>query len=67
MLAQRIRHGVTTEDGVRVTAELVSRLFDEELQKILDEHRQEPEFDVVQERYQRARALSEGMIRLGEF
>jgi len=67
MLAQRIRHAVVTEEGVRVTSELVSRLFDEELRKILEEHRQEPAFGVLQARYQRARVMSEGMIHLGEF
>lgn len=62
MIAQRIRHGVQTEEGVPVTKELVSRLFDEELEKILAEHRDDPDAQTVRETYRRARAASEAMI-----
>jgi malate synthase len=67
MLAQRIRHRVVTEEGVSISGEQVGLLFDEELEKILAEHRGDPEFQTVEERYRRARVLSEGMIRRGEF
>jgi malate synthase len=67
MLAQRIRHAVETEDKVRITAELVGRLFDEELERILDEQRSAADYEAVRDRYRNARALSEGMIRRGDF
>ncbi len=67
MIAQRIHHGVFTEDGVQITAALVSRLFDEELAKILAAHRDEPGYRSLQERYRKARAHSEQMIHRGEF
>jgi malate synthase len=67
MIAQRIHHGVFTEDGVQITAHLVSRLFDDELQEILAEHRGETGFRAIQETYRKARLLSEHMIHRGEF
>jgi len=67
MIAQRIRHSVVTEDGARITAERISGLFDEELEKVLAEHRGEAEFDAVETRYRKARVFSEEMIRRGEF
>ena len=67
MIAQRIRHGIMTEEGERITTDLVSRLFDEELEKILAEHRNDPDAAAVAEQYRRARELSEGMILRGEF
>jgi malate synthase len=67
MIAQRIRHGVKTEDGQTITQELVSRLFDEELDKILAEHRDDPDAAAVADRYRRAREASERMILNGEF
>jgi malate synthase len=67
MIAQRIRHEVKTEEGTTVTAERVSRLFDEELEKILAARRGEPGFEVTAERCRRARELSEKMIRDGNF
>jgi malate synthase len=65
MIAQRIRHGVATEEGAAITLELVSRLFDEELEKILASAG--PDEAGVARRYRRARELSEAMIRRGEF
>lgn len=67
MIAQRIRHGVKTEDGQTITQDLVSRLFDEELDKILVEHRDDPDAAAVADRYRQARAISERMILNGEF
>lgn len=64
MLAQRVRHGVKTEEGVRVDSALLTRLFDEELAKILSGDGQSGE---AKERYRRAREMSEGMIVKGEF
>jgi malate synthase len=56
MIAQRIRHGMHT-------AEEVTRFFDEELLKLLDEFARD---DTVQiERYREARRQSETMIREG--
>ena len=67
MIAQRIRHEVVTEEGVRITQERVSRLFDEELEKILIGHRGDPDFEETAGRYRQARELSEEMIRDGKF
>ena len=67
MIAQRIRHGVTGEDSVRVTAELVSGLFDEELARTLAEHQGDPDAATVAQTYRRARQLSEQMVTDGRF
>lgn len=67
MLAQRIRHSVMTEEGTRISAGVVSGLFDEELEKILAEHREGPGSEEIETKYRRARALSLDMIRRGEF
>jgi malate synthase len=65
MIAQRIRHGVGTEEGAAITPELVGRLFDEELEKILDAAGADEAG--LARRYRRARELSEAMIRRGDF
>lgn len=64
MIAQRMRHHVEVEDAggrVRHTPELVSRLFDEELERILRELPKDAEPGAA-ERYREARQLSEEMI-----
>jgi malate synthase len=72
MIAQRIRHAdklevIDENDGgkpVKHTPELISRLFDEELEKIL----QTPGKDLgTPETFTRARHISEAMIRNHEF
>lgn len=72
MLAQRMRHreAVTIRNHqgrpAKHTPELVSRLFDEELDRLLQEL--PPATDAsVQEKYRQARAWAEDMIRRGEF
>ena len=72
MIAQRMRHSQTVpivdESGRRVehTPELVSQLFDEELERILREL--PPETDAAMtDRYRQARKMSEEMITRGEF
>jgi len=72
MIAQRMRHrgevAVTDESGntVEHTPELVSRLFDEELQKILANLPGDASLDARQ-KYEQARQISEAMILNGEF
>jgi malate synthase len=72
MIAQRIRHrdavAIAGEDGkpVRHTPELVSKLFDEELDRILRELPGDAPAEVRQ-RYFQARQRSEQMIARGEF
>jgi malate synthase len=72
MIAQRIRHGVAAEIAdapggpVKHTPELVSELFDRELERILGELPGDTDAAVV-EKYREARSLSESMIRNGEF
>jgi malate synthase len=70
MIAQRLRHNghvpVTDEAGKIVvhTPELVSRLFDEELQKLIAN----PGRDLgTAETFREARRISEAMILNGEF
>jgi malate synthase len=71
MIAQRMRHGdkveIADEDGrpVRHTRELITRLFDEELEKLLAA----PTADVNGEarKLREARRIGEEMIRRGEF
>lgn len=72
MIAQRLRHADTVtilgENGqaAKHTPDLVSRLFDEELERILGEL--PPDTDAsVREKYGRARRWSEEMIQRGEF
>jgi malate synthase len=72
MIAQRLRHSdvAASKDGqgrpVRHTPELVSRLFDEELARILAELPDASDPDAA-ERYREARYASEGMILEGHF
>ncbi len=67
MLAQRVRHQVRTVEGEVVTADLLGRLFDEALETILEQHAGEPGFESTEEKYRRARALSEEMIHKQAF
>ncbi len=71
MIAQRILHRVTVTDDdegwpIRHTPELISKLFDEELNRILRELPAEtpPEIAAV---YCKAREIGEAMIVRGEF
>jgi malate synthase len=59
MIAQRIRHGVTTESGVKVTTALVERWFDAELQTILAANPESAKAD----KYKRASEWSQQMIK----
>lgn len=71
MIAQRVLHrdlvAIQDEDGKQVkhTPEFVTRLFDEELERLLREPtNSDPQ---EQERFRRAREISEAMITNGEF
>jgi malate synthase len=72
MIAQRLKHGEEVEDDAgrkaRHTPELVTRLFDEELERILGELGT-PKFKDLgtRETFTQARRISEAMIRHGEF
>lgn len=72
MIAQRIRHRDTTEvlddrgQAVEHTPELITRLYDEELDRILRELPADAD-EPVRDTYYRARRWSEEMIRRGEF
>jgi malate synthase len=72
MIAQRIRHRdaapITDEAGnpVRHTPEFVSKLFDQELKRILIELPNGSEESVI-EQYREARRISEVMIQNEEF
>ena len=69
MIAQRMKHHVGTGDNdgrpVRHTPELITRLFNEELEKLLAA----PAVDVNGEtpKLREARRIGEEMIRCGEF
>ncbi|MEZ5424911.1 MAG: hypothetical protein R2747_01480 [Pyrinomonadaceae bacterium] len=72
MIAQRMKHSdaveITDDEGraIRHTPELISRVFDEELGRIIGELPPgTPEKEI--ETYRRARAVSEEMIREGRF
>jgi malate synthase len=68
MLAQRVRHGgVCDESGLLVahTADFLSRLFDEELEKLLSEPKLAEEGTA--DGFQRARRIAEAMVRNEEF
>lgn len=72
MIAQRVMHRdlvkITDEQGqlVKHTPELITRLFDEELARLLKDLPEDgPEGEV--DRYRRAREISEAMIVNGEF
>ena len=72
MIAQRVLHrdlvAIQDEDGkaVKHTPEFITRLFDEELERLLRElpANSDPQ---EQERFRRAREISEAMITNGEF
>ena len=72
MIAQRVLHrdlvAIQDEDGKQVkhTPEFITRLFDEELERLLRElpANSDPQ---EQERFRRAREISEAMITNGEF
>jgi len=72
MIAQRIKHRgpveIVDDAGKRVehTPEFVTRLFDEELERILRELPREAK-ESERETFPRARRISEDMIRAGEF
>jgi malate synthase len=59
MIAQRIRHGFITPD-------LVSKMFDEELDRILNELPPNTDLSVL-EKYRTARTISESLIQNQEF
>ena len=59
MIAQRVRHGVTTAEGVKVNAALVEEWFDAELGKILAAN---PE-SATADKYKRASEWSQQMIK----
>jgi malate synthase len=74
MIAQRIKHSASAsilDDGgtpIAQTPELVSKLFDEELDHLLHENEKAiAENPRVGENLRRAREISEQMIRQGEF
>jgi len=74
MIAQRMKHSeavaIVDESGVAVahTPELVTRLFDEELERLLDEMTTNAGDDgVTTARLREARRMSEEMIRRAEF
>jgi malate synthase len=72
MIAQRVLHreAVRIEDengqAVKHTPQFITRLFDEELERLLKEASANTSSEDV-DRYRRARAISEGMIAHGEF
>ena len=72
MIAQRIKHGeaaqVKDENGKTLvhTPELISNLFDEELEKILAKLPKETPAE-LRERFKDARRISEAMVANGEF
>lgn len=64
MLAQRIIHGVKTDDGTQISESLVEKWFGEELAKILEEHRKDGRTQsATAETYKRASAWSLQMIK----
>ncbi len=72
MLAQRMRHRDTTEileekgKSVKHTPELITRLYDEELERILRELPGDAD-DALREKFRQARRWSEEMVQRGEF
>jgi malate synthase len=72
MIAQRMRHSEKVQikddsgNAVRHTPELITRLFDEELKKILAALPPETT-EAVRQKYSSARDISEAMIQQGEF
>jgi malate synthase len=73
MIAQRLKHAdkieVLDESGkaIRHTPELVHNLFDQELERLLQENAKQPSDSGQAARLGQARRLSEEMIRRGEF
>jgi len=73
MIAQRMRHSGTVpianeaSDAVEHTSELVERLFDEELERLLHENAAKGSDAKLAATLREARAVSEEMIRRGEF
>jgi malate synthase len=73
MIAQRMKHAtavdILDENGqaVRHTHELIREVFDQELERLLQEAAQHPEAAEEQARLREARRLSEEMILRGEF
>ena len=63
MVAQRIKHGVETAEGMTITADLVAQWFDEELEKILKEHENDSQYAATAAIYKRASAWSQEMIK----
>jgi malate synthase len=63
MVAQRIRHAVKTAEGPAVTEDLVKKWFDEELSKILAEHKNDSQYAAAAAIYKRASAWSQEMIK----
>jgi D-ribose pyranose/furanose isomerase RbsD len=73
MIAQRVRHreqvqvvDEATGHPIRHTAELVTKLFDEELARILRDLPSEAS-EAERETFPKARQIAEAMIRSGEF
>jgi malate synthase len=72
MIAQRMMHSDAVEivddagKTVRHTPEFISRLFDEELERLLGEGSKEND-QIATERLREARRMSEEMIQRGEF
>ncbi len=64
MLSQRLRHRVRVEEGLRIDGDLLTKLFDEELGKILDGGKIAGQ---AKERYLQARQRSQELILRGEF
>jgi len=68
MIAQRVRHGGIMDDSgkpVAHTRQFVSRLFDEELEKIIGDSNCAAEGD--EQTFRRARQIAEGMVMREEF
>jgi len=72
MIAQRVLHrdlvAIQDEDGkaVKHTPEFITRLFEEELERLLRELPENSDLE-ERERFRRAREISEAMITNGEF
>jgi malate synthase len=73
MIAQRIKHSavatIVDENGAAVahTEELITRLFDEELARLLGEQKGKTGEPLAASRLQAARRISQEMIHRGEF
>jgi hypothetical protein len=73
MIAQRARHADNVEvlddsgQAIRHTPELIHELFDQELERLLQENAKQSNDPAQAARLAEARRLSEEMIRRGEF